>query len=177
MSPQTSPVGSCGNLFVGQIHPRVLQQHLSPRAGVAKGWGAAPRREGGSGKGRVPGRGHAADLPSLSLSCPDDSNWLHGGPPRNEYMEQSFQGLGGILSLPHPEAAEEDAGRKAQLTGKALEDWADAAIGAFWSVADVCVGSPSACASLETCSKTSWSSLSPDPKSELGPVKPDGRLR
>jgi len=92
-------------------------------------------------------------------------------------MEQSFQGLGGILSLPHPEAAEEDAGRKAQLTGKALEDWADAAIGAFWSVADVCVGSPSACASLETCSKTSWSSLSPDPKSELGPVKPDGRLR
>lgn len=113
----------------------------------------------------------------LSLSCPDDSNWLHGGPPRNEYTEQSFQGLAGILNLPRSEAAEEDAVRKAQLTGKALEDWADGAISAFWSVADVCVSSPSACASLETCSKTSWSSLSPDPKSELGPVKPDGRLR
>ncbi|GAB0197764.1 xylosyltransferase 2 [Grus japonensis] len=107
----------------------------------------------------------------------DDSNWLHGGPPRNEYMEQSFQGLGGILNLPRSEEAEEDAVRKAQLTGKALEDWADGAISTFWSVADVCVSSPSACASLETCSKTSWSSLSPDPKSELGPVKPDGRLR
>ncbi|XP_061233415.1 xylosyltransferase 2 [Neopsephotus bourkii] len=107
----------------------------------------------------------------------DDSNWLHGGPPRNEYMEQSFQGLGGILNLPRSEAAEEEAVRKAQLTGKALEDWADSAISTFWSVADVCVSSPSACAALETCSKTSWSSLSPDPKSELGPVKPDGRLR
>lgn len=92
-------------------------------------------------------------------------------------MEQSFQGLGGILNLPRSEEAEEDAVRKAQLTGKALEDWAHGAISAFWSVADVCVGSPSACASLETCGETSWSSLSPDPKSELGPVKPDGRLR
>ncbi|NWZ61071.1 XYLT2 Xylosyltransferase, partial [Acrocephalus arundinaceus] len=107
----------------------------------------------------------------------DDSNWLHGGPPRNEYMDQNFQGLGGILNLPRSEAAEEDAVRKARLTGKELEDWADAAIGTFWSTANVCVSSPSACASLETCSKTSWSSLSPDPKSELGPVKPDGRLR
>ncbi|KAM9371323.1 xylosyltransferase 2 [Phaethornis superciliosus] len=107
----------------------------------------------------------------------DDSNWLHGGPPRNEYMEQSFQGLGGILNLPRSEEAEEEAARKAQLTGRALEDWSDAAIGTFWSAADICSGGSSACASLETCSKTSWSSLSPDPKSELGPVKPDGRLR
>lgn len=114
---------------------------------------------------------------SLSPSCTDDSSWLHGGPPRNEYMEQSFQGLGGILNLPHPEEAEAAAARKAQLTGRALDEWADSAISTFWSVADVCVGSESSCSSLELCSKTSWSSLSPDPKSELGPVKPDGRLR
>lgn len=119
----------------------------------------------------------AHPLSFLSVSFPDDSNWLHGGPPRNEYMDQNFQGLGGILNLPRSEAAEEEATRKARLTGKELEDWADAAIGTFWSTANVCVSSPSACASLETCSKTSWSSLSPDPKSELGPVKPDGRLR
>lgn len=107
----------------------------------------------------------------------DDSSWLHGGPPRNEYMEQSFQGLGGILNLPHPEEAEVAAARKAQLTGRALDEWADSAISTFWSVADVCIGSESSCSSLEICSKTSWSSLSPDPKSELGPIKPDGRLR
>lgn len=117
-------------------------------------------------------------LSFLSLSSfPDDSGWLHGGPPHNEYMDQNFQGLGGILNLPRSEAAEEDAVRKAWLTGKELEDWADAAISTFWSAVNVCVSSPSACASLEICSKTSWSSLSPDPKSELGPVKPDGRLR
>lgn len=92
-------------------------------------------------------------------------------------MEQNFQGLGGILNLPRSEEAEEDAVQKAQLTGKELEDWVDNTIGTFWSVADVCMGRPSACTSLQTCSKTSWSSLSPDPKSELGPVKPDGRLR
>uniref|UniRef100_A0A8C9G4P3 Xylosyltransferase 2 n=1 Tax=Pavo cristatus TaxID=9049 RepID=A0A8C9G4P3_PAVCR len=107
----------------------------------------------------------------------DDSSWLHGGPPRNEYMEQSFQGLGGILNLPHPEEAEVAAAQKAQLTGRALDEWADSAISTFWAVADVCVGSDSSCSSLEICSKTSWSSLSPDPKSELGPIKPDGRLR
>lgn len=118
---------------------------------------------------------HPLSFPSLSF--PDDSSWLHGGPPRNEYMEQNFQGLGGILNLPRPEAAEEDALQKARLTGKELQDWADAAIGTFWSAANVCAGSPSPCAALETCRKTSWSSLSPDPKSELGPVKPDGRLR
>lgn len=116
-------------------------------------------------------------LISFSPSHPDDSNWLHGGPPRNEYMEQSFQGLGGILNLPRSEEAEAAAAGKAQLTGRALDEWADSAISSFWAVADVCVGSSSSCSSLETCSKTSWSSLSPDPKSELGPVKPDGRLR
>lgn len=92
-------------------------------------------------------------------------------------MEQSFQGLGGILNLPRSEEAEAAAAGKAQLTGRALDEWADSAISTFWAVADVCVGSSSSCSSLETCSKTSWSSLSPDPKSELGPVKPDGRLR
>ncbi|XP_065271941.1 xylosyltransferase 2 [Emys orbicularis] len=107
----------------------------------------------------------------------DDSSWLHGGPPRNEYMEQSFQGLGGILNLPRSDEVEKEALRNAQLMGKALEDWTDSSIGSFWSVADLCVSSPSSCSSLDTCSKTSWSSLSPDPKSELGAIKPDGRLR
>ncbi|XP_074870794.1 xylosyltransferase 2 isoform X2 [Carettochelys insculpta] len=107
----------------------------------------------------------------------DDSSWLHGGPPRNEYMEQSFQGLSGILNLPRLAEVEEEALRNAQLTGQALEDWTDRSIGSLWSVADLCVTNSSSCSSLETCSKTSWSSLSPDPKSELGPVKADGRLR
>ncbi|XP_042111759.1 xylosyltransferase 2 isoform X2 [Ovis aries] len=107
----------------------------------------------------------------------DDASWLHAGPPHNEYMEQSFQGLSGILNLPQPEPAEEAARLHAELTGPALEAWTDGELSSFWSVAGVCAMGPSACPSLELCRLTSWSSLSPDPKSELGPVKADGRLR
>ncbi|XP_052513541.1 xylosyltransferase 2 [Budorcas taxicolor] len=107
----------------------------------------------------------------------DDASWLHAGPPHNEYMEQSFQGLSGILNLPQPEPAEEAARLHAELTGPALEAWTDGELSSFWSVAGVCAMGPSTCPSLELCRLTSWSSLSPDPKSELGPVKADGRLR
>ncbi|KAM9045053.1 xylosyltransferase 2 isoform 2-T2 [Megaptera novaeangliae] len=107
----------------------------------------------------------------------DDASWLHAGPPHNEYMEQSFQGLSGILNLPQPEPAEEAARLHAELTGPALEAWTDGELGGFWSVAGLCAMGPSTCSSLELCRLTSWSSLFPDPKSELGPVKADGRLR
>ncbi|XP_015266263.1 PREDICTED: xylosyltransferase 2 isoform X1 [Gekko japonicus] len=107
----------------------------------------------------------------------DDSKWLHSGPPRNEYMEQNFQGLAGILSLPRLDETERANHQHTQLVGKALENWTDSSIGGFWLVAGLCVASPSSCSTLELCSKTSWSSLSPDPKSELGAIKPDGRLR
>lgn len=108
---------------------------------------------------------------------PDDAGWLHAGPPHNEYMEQSFQGLSGILNLPQPEPAEEAARRHSELTGPALEAWTDGELRSFWSVAGLCAMGPSSCPSLELCRVTSWSSLFPDPKSELGPVKADGRLR
>lgn len=92
-------------------------------------------------------------------------------------MEQNFQGLAGILSLPRLDETGRASHRHTQLIGKALENWTDSSIGSFWSVAALCVASPSSCSTLELCSKTSWSSLSPDPKSELGAIKPDGRLR
>ncbi|KAL8163300.1 UNVERIFIED_CONTAM: Xylosyltransferase 2 [Gekko kuhli] len=107
----------------------------------------------------------------------DDSKWLHSGPPRNEYMEQNFQGLAGILSLPRLDETERAAYQHTQMVGKALENWTDSSVRSFWLVAGLCVASPSSCSTLELCSKTSWSSLSPDPKSELGAIKPDGRLR
>ncbi|XP_029456472.1 xylosyltransferase 2 [Rhinatrema bivittatum] len=106
-----------------------------------------------------------------------DSSWLHAGPPRNEYMEQSFQGLEGILNLPQRDEVERAALRNMRLLGQALEDWTDSSVSSFWSVSDVCITTPSACSLLPICSKTNWSSLSPDPKSELGAVKPSGRLR
>ncbi|KAG8446324.1 hypothetical protein GDO86_013961 [Hymenochirus boettgeri] len=105
-------------------------------------------------------------------------NWLHSGPPKGQYMEQSFQPLSGILNLPPRAEVEKDANRKSQLLGKELQDWIDESLSNFWSVAGVCTKFPSlSCPSLPVCSKTEWSSHSPDPKSELGLIRHDGRLR
>ncbi|XP_061455462.1 xylosyltransferase 1 isoform X2 [Rhineura floridana] len=102
---------------------------------------------------------------------------LHGGPPKNAYMEQSFQGLNPVLNIPINAAQVDQAKKSAALTGTKLENWVDMLVGGMWSTVDICSVGPTSCPVMQVCSQTSWSSLSPDPKSELGPVKPDGRLR
>lgn len=92
-------------------------------------------------------------------------------------MEQGFQQLSLVLKLTKGEGALEEAQEKAQLVGRALEDWIDASVGAFWAMGDICSTEPSPCPSLVKCTESSWSSLSPDPKSELGAVKSNGRIR
>ncbi|XP_055509872.1 xylosyltransferase 2-like [Leucoraja erinacea] len=103
--------------------------------------------------------------------------WLHGGPPNNEYMDQSFQRLSGILNLPPSDFAEKEALHNSQLVGEQLESWIYESVSKFWSATESCAVEPSLCPALQPCRKTTWSSLSDDPKSELGPVKDDGRLR
>ncbi|XP_066496934.1 xylosyltransferase 1 [Tiliqua scincoides] len=107
----------------------------------------------------------------------DEATRLHGGPPKNSYMEQSFQGLNPVLNIPLDPAQVDQAKRNAVLTGTKLENWVDSLVGGMWSAVDICSTGPTSCPVMQACSQTSWSSLSPDPKSELGPVKPDGRLR
>ncbi|CAM9282289.1 unnamed protein product [Lampetra planeri] len=106
-----------------------------------------------------------------------EDGWLHAGPPGNQYLDQSFQQLSSVLKLPPQEAAMLEAQRKALLVGPSLEAWVDSSMGAFWVIGNLCVTQASPCSALSPCSKTTWSSLSPDPKSELGPVKSDGRIR
>ncbi|XP_051905109.1 xylosyltransferase 2 [Hippocampus zosterae] len=107
----------------------------------------------------------------------DKDSWLHAGPPGNLYLEQSFQQLSSILKLPPQEPAMLEAQRNAMLVGPPLEAWVDRSVANFWVIGDMCATQTSSCTALEPCSKTTWSSLSPDPKSELGPVKSDGRIR
>lgn len=71
----------------------------------------------------------------------------------------------------------QEAHHNSQLVGQSLEKWVDSSVRTFWAMGKMCGTQTSSCPSLELCSKTSWSSLSPDPKSELGPVKSDGRIR
>ncbi|XP_062264233.1 xylosyltransferase 2 isoform X2 [Platichthys flesus] len=106
-----------------------------------------------------------------------EDSWLHAGPPGNMYLEQSFQQLSSMLKLPPQEPAMREAQRKAQLVGLPLEEWLDSGVRTFWVMGHLCTTQTSSCPALGPCSKTSWSSLSPDPKSELGPVKSDGRIR
>ncbi|XP_076122848.1 xylosyltransferase 1 [Alosa pseudoharengus] len=109
----------------------------------------------------------------------EDALKLHNGPAKNSYMEQSFHGLNPILNIPvhlgQVEAAEQHAG----LTGPELERWVDGLVAEVWSAVDVCSAgpSPSGCPVLQACRNTPWSSLSPDPKSRVGPAGSDGRIR
>lgn len=93
-------------------------------------------------------------------------------------MEQNFQALSGILGLPSRAEIEQEADKKSELVGKDLEKWTDNSLSDFWSVGGVCTKTASTlCPSLPVCSDTHWSSLSPDSKSDLGSIGPDGRLR
>lgn len=88
-----------------------------------------------------------------------------------------MQQLSSVLHLPPQEPAMQEARRKAELVDQPLQEWVDGSVGTFWVTANICTSQTSSCPALVLCSKTSWSSLSPDPKSELGPVKSDGRIR
>ncbi|XP_029945376.1 xylosyltransferase 2 [Salarias fasciatus] len=107
----------------------------------------------------------------------EEDSWFHLGPPGNLYLEQSFQQLSSVLKLPPQEPAMQAAQRNAQLVGRPLEAWVDSSVGQFWVSGGLCATQTSSCPALGPCSKTTWSSLSPDPKSELGPVKSNGRIR
>ncbi|XP_077591178.1 xylosyltransferase 2-like [Stigmatopora nigra] len=107
----------------------------------------------------------------------DEDSWMHAGPLENVYTDKSYKHLNSILQLPPQEPAMLEAQQNAQLVGPALEAWIDHCMENFWVIGGYCTSQNSSCAALPLCSKTSWSSLSPDPKSELGPIKSDGRIR
>lgn len=88
-----------------------------------------------------------------------------------------MQQLSSVLQLPPQEPAMQEAQRRVHLFGQPLEKWVDSSVGAFWATGNMCATQTSSCPTLGHCSKTSWSSLSPDPKSAMGPVKSDGRIR
>ena len=64
-------------------------------------------------------------------------------------------------------------------TGKDLQDWLDKLVSEFWKIENVCrtEASRDGCSYITDCASTDWSTFSPDPKSELGDVKWDGRIR
>ncbi|KAM4750842.1 xylosyltransferase 1 [Anableps anableps] len=107
----------------------------------------------------------------------EDTLRLHNGPTKNSYMEQSFHGLNPVLNIPVSLAYVEQAKRNAALTGPELEGWVDGLVGELWEAADICAVGLTACPVMQPCAKSPWSSMSPDPKSQLGAPRTDGRIR
>lgn len=66
---------------------------------------------------------------------------------------------------------------RALSTKNQLDTWIEELVTNFWRIEAVCSTAAGQCRSLVNCRETSWSTLSPDPKSELGPVLSNGRLR
>uniref|UniRef100_A0A3Q3Q4T8 Xylosyltransferase 1 n=1 Tax=Monopterus albus TaxID=43700 RepID=A0A3Q3Q4T8_MONAL len=107
----------------------------------------------------------------------EDALKFHNGPAKNSYMEQSFHSLNPVLNIPIDLDFVEQVKRNAALTGLELEHWVDSLVGELWEAADVCAVGPTACPVMQACLKNPWSSLSPDPKSQLGAPRADGRIR
>lgn len=67
-------------------------------------------------------------------------------------------------------------------TGMQLEQWMDELVKEFWMIEGYCrmdVGQSGGdkCSWIQNCKTTSWSTFSPDPKTELGEVGTNGRIR
>ncbi|XP_077980057.1 xylosyltransferase 1-like [Glandiceps talaboti] len=109
----------------------------------------------------------------------------HNGPPGNVYTPNEKSHLGiDELSRDAKSAALDLAEANSHKTGFELTEWIDSLVSKFWRVFDLCVTKPvrsidqtASCSVVKQCYNTDWSTRSPDPKSELGPIKSDGRIR
>lgn len=97
------------------------------------------------------------------------------------------------LNLPRYEGAEKSLEERSTYVGEDLESWIDEVVDLGWTVDSVCVAGsdidlsvdsiiPPSCVSRfkfipKLCKTLPWSSYFPDPKSEIGPVQRNGRIR
>ena len=102
---------------------------------------------------------------------------LHGGPKDGMYSNRDFSDMNSIFQLDQSEALSK-ANQNALHTGSPLKSWIDEVVSDMWHVSESCTETASPCSSATICSKTRWSSLTPDPKSEIGKINPEtGRIR
>ena len=103
----------------------------------------------------------------------------HNGPERGHYLNDSFSEFKDVLHVDKTDTAQKEADLNGLKTGTDLEQWVDMLTQEFWDIHKTCIveGSTGYCDMLESCRKVTWSSLSPDPKSEIfGVDKKSGRL-
>ncbi|CAH3106757.1 unnamed protein product [Pocillopora meandrina] len=118
---------------------------------------------------------------SFSKGQPISSNEAvaaNSGPPGGIYNANDFL-IEFDREANNTEALATNAAENSRKSGEPLHDWIDNVTEYFWTVESSCIvqGKIPGCEQIPQCESTSWSSRSPDPKSEIGRVKPNGRLR
>lgn len=102
-----------------------------------------------------------------------ESGFVHRGPAERYPKRTEDYGIRGGGS-----ALERRALANARRTGKDLHQWIDSLTARFYEVLENCVTSKVKWCGLPACEKTDWSSLAPDPKSEIKPIdEKTGRMR
>lgn len=107
-----------------------------------------------------------------------DAVAANSGPPGGIYNTNDFL-IEFDREANNTEALAKQAAENSRKAGSELDAWVDGVAEYFWTVEASCTvrGKIPGCEDISSCESTLWSSRSPDPKSELGKVKPDGRLR
>ena len=108
---------------------------------------------------------------------PEQAIASNSGPPGGRYTSQYTIEFDREAS--DIDALAKRASTNSKKTGQELHEWIDGLVKENWSIEDACsVGSEvRECNDLVQCERTSWSSRSPDPKSEIGQVTVNGTLR
>ena len=101
----------------------------------------------------------------------------NGGPPAGRYTRQYT--IEFDRESRNIDVLANGATLNSKKIGKDLHEWIDTLVKENWSIEDACaVGSEvRECDGMLQCEMTSWSSRSPDPKSEIGQVSVNGTLR
>ena len=99
---------------------------------------------------------------------------IHKGAQKDKREE--FPGVAKLLNIKNGDRLKSQADRKARYTGEKLREWIDNLADDFFTLKHVCVyyndshnkKDKPICKRLPLCVQSEWSSLSPDPKSEIG---------
>ena len=105
-------------------------------------------------------------------------NKLHNG-PSGPYTLENLNDFQEKLKVSNPEELKSKSVINGKKFGKDLLSWIDELTYQFWTAHDMCSEEDLGfkCPELNLCSETSWSSMSPDPKSEIKGVDKYGRIR
>ncbi|XP_014257441.1 xylosyltransferase oxt [Cimex lectularius] len=104
------------------------------------------------------------------------TQFLHGG-PGERYVKQNNDWAKIVGSQGENRSAlERRAFSNSKRVGKDLNIWIDSLTNRFYQIVETCTTSVSEMCGLENCKKTNWSSLSPDPKSNMNMIEKTGRI-